>query len=187
VNAWSLAITTPAGDGRTHQLVETVDAYLSEALSSVSGMPDRVDRLLPGQSREVQLDALPPDSAVRVLAVVFDDNSSVGDPDLIRSIFQRRVTERDELERVVETFSAVLQTSHGLPALEELARRFSAAASEKESIPHRAAREAVGSYMQRATDGNVDQIEQLLRAYAGLVQRQHELAVRHSSQEGTRP
>jgi hypothetical protein len=179
VNAWSLAVTTPAGNGGAHQVVETVDAYLGEAMRGVVEMPDKLTGLLPGQTREIPLDPLPADATVRVLAVVLEDDTAVGDADRIRSIFDRRAIERDELHRVVETFADVLASSRGLPALQELKRRFDVSAPE-ESTPHRAAREAVGSYLARTTAENAAQIEQLLRQYVALVERQHELAVRHS-------
>jgi hypothetical protein len=183
VNAWSLAITTPAGPGRTHQQVRTVDAYLSEATRGVAGFPETLDRLNAGQSRVIQFDPLPADAAVSVIAVVLEDGTAAGDPAAIRSIFERRAAQRDELRGVVDTFTAVLGSQKGLAALQELKRRFAASATAQESTPHRAAREAVDSYLQRATAENADQIEQLLRGYVALVQRQHELAVRHSQQK----
>jgi hypothetical protein len=179
VNAWSLAITTPAGSGGAHQVVETVDAYLSEATRGAVGMPDRLNALLPGQTREFALDPLTADATLRVLAVVLDDDTAGGDADTIRSIFERRAVERDELHRVIGTFADVLASGRGIPALQELKRRFDVSAPE-ESTPHRAAREAVESYLRRVTAENAEQIEQLLRQYVALVERQHELAVRHS-------
>jgi len=50
----------------------------------------------------------------------------------------------------------------------------------QESTPHRTAREAVETYLQRAIAGNADAAEQSIRAYAALVARQHELAVKPS-------
>jgi hypothetical protein len=179
VNAWSLAVTTPLGNGGTHQLVETVDAYLSEATRGVVELPDKLNGLLPGQTREIALDPLPPDATARVLAVVLEDDTAMGDADAIRSIFSRRVIERDELGRVIETFADVLGSGRGIAALQELRRRFDVSAQE-ESTPHRAAREAVESYLKRVTVENADQIDQLLRQYVALVERQHDLAVRHS-------
>ena len=54
------------------------------------------------------------------------------------------------------------------------------ATGPQESTPHRTAREAVETYLQRAIAGNADAAEQSIRAYAALVARQHELAVKHS-------
>ena len=182
VNAWSLAITTPAGEGRTHQEVRTVDAFLSDSTRGVAGFPDKLDRLDAGQTRVIQLDSLPADATVRIVAVVLEDGTAAGDPNVISSIFERRALERDDLRGVVETFNAVLGSHRGIAALQELKRRF-ASSPAQESTPHRAAREAVDSYLQRATAENADQIEQLLRGYVALVERQHELAVRHSQRK----
>ena len=179
VNAWCLAVTTPAGSNGTQQVVETVDAYLSEMTRGVVGMPEQLNALLPGQTREIALDPLPAGATVRVLAVVLEDDTAAGDIDIIRAIFERRVIERDELQRVIGTFADVLGSGRGIPALQELKRRFDVSAPE-ESTPHRAARDAVESYLQRVTAENAEQIEQLLRQYVALVERQHQLAVRHS-------
>jgi hypothetical protein len=183
VIAWSLAITTSAGEGRTHQEVRTVDAYLSEATRGVEGFPERLDHLNAGQMRVMPLDPLPADASVRIVAVVLEDGTAAGDPAAIKSIFDRRAIDRDELRGVVDTFSGVLSSQHGIAALQELKRRFAASSPAQESTPHRAAREAVDSYLQRATAENADQIEQLLRGYVALVERQHELAVRHSQRK----
>jgi len=183
VNAWSLAITTPAGEGRTHQEVRTVDAYLSDATRDIPGFPEKLDRLNAGQTRVIQLDQLPADAAARIVAIVFEDGTAAGDPAAIKSIFDHRVVERDELRGVVETFAGVLGSQHGMAALRELKRRFAASSPAEESTPHRAAREAVDAYLERATSENADQIEQLLRGYVGLIERQHELAVRHAQRK----
>ena len=183
VNAWSLAITTPAGEGRTHQDVRTVDAYLSDATRDIPGFPEKLDRLNAGQTRVVQLDPLPADASARIVAVVLEDGTAAGDPAAIKSIFERRAIERDELRGVIETFNAVLGSQRGIEALQELKRRFAASSPAQESTPHRAAREGVDSYLQRATSENANQIEQLLRGYVALVERQHELALRHSRQK----
>jgi hypothetical protein len=183
VNAWSLAITTPSGEGRTRQEVRTVDAYLSEVTRGIAGFPEKLDSLSAGQTRVIQLDPLPADASARIVAVVLEDGTAAGDPAVIKSIFERRASERDELRGVVETFKGVLGSQRGIAALEELKRRFAAASPAQESTPHRAAREAVDSYFQRATAENADQIEQFLRGYVALVERQLELAVRHSQQK----
>ena len=70
-----------------------------------------------------------------------------------------------------------------MAALQEIKRRLAASSPAQESTPHRAAREAVDSYLQRATAENADQIEQLLRGYVALVERQYQLAVRHAQQK----
>jgi hypothetical protein len=183
VTAWSLAITMTAGEGRTRQSILTVDAYLSEATRDVAGFPERLDRLNAGQTRVIQLDPLPPGASAQIVAVVLEDGTSTGDSVAIKSIFDRRAIERDELRGVVEAFTSVLGSQHGIPALQEIQRRLTATSPAQESIPRRAAREAVDSYLRRATADNADQIEQLLRGYVALVQRQYDLAVRHAQQK----
>jgi hypothetical protein len=170
VIAWSLAIVTANPNGGSRRTVETVDAYLSE-----------VTRGMPGMSPKLEpLDPLPADASVEIAAVVFGDTTSAGDMQIVSSIFARRASERDELGKVVDTFDAVLQAKRGRPALEELQARFGQGAGPGESTPHRAAREAVESYMRRLTAENSDAIDQLLHAYVDVVKRQHELAVRHA-------
>jgi hypothetical protein len=176
--AWSLEVTT-GGGGRTHRVVETIDAYLSEATRGLPGFSDKTDRLLPGQSRTIPLDPLPPDAAVRVTAVVLEDKTALGDADTIRAIFDRRAAERDELRKVSEIFTDVLGRLRGLPALEELSNRLSTSPQD-ESTPHRAAREAVATYLRAARAGGVDAADRSIREYAALVEREHALAVRHS-------
>src|SRR5262245_31105612 len=55
VTAWSIAVVTPTANG-THRVVETIDAYLSEATEGIPGATARTTRLMPGQSQEIMLD-----------------------------------------------------------------------------------------------------------------------------------
>jgi hypothetical protein len=180
VTAWSLAITTPSEKGGTRRVIETMDAYLADVTRDLPRSSPHLDWLRPGQMREIPLDPLPRDATVQIVAVVLEDVTSSGDPQIIKSIFERRAGERDELRMVVDTFSNVLQSKHGVAALQELRDRFAIASGPQESTPHRTAREAVETYLQRATVGSADAAEQAIRAYAALVARQHELAVKHS-------
>jgi hypothetical protein len=157
-----------------------MDAYLADVTRDLPRSAPHLDWLRPGQTREIPLDPLPRDATVQIVAVVLEDVTSAGDPQIIKSIFERRAGERDELRMVVDTFNNVLQSKHGVAALQDLRDRFAMATGPKESTPHRTAREAVEAYLQRATGGNADAAEQAIRAYAALVARQHELAVKHS-------
>jgi hypothetical protein len=183
VTAWSLAITTPVVDGQSRRFEATVDAYLSEITRDLPGSTDKLDRLLPGQAREISLQQVPAGSSVEVIAVVLQDGTALGDARTIQSIFERRQIERDDLRAVVDIFSAVLPSTTGLPAFEELKRRFANPPQRSESTPMRSARDAVDSYLKVATLDNADALTQQLRSYADLVQRQYELAVRHSQQK----
>jgi hypothetical protein len=183
VTAWSLAITTPVVDGQSRRFEETVDAYLSEITRDLTGSTDKLDRLHPGQAREISLQQVPAGSSVEVIAVVLQDGTALGDARTIESIFERRQMERDDLRAVVDIFSAVLPSTTGLPAFEELKRRFANPSQRSESTPMRSARDAVDAYLKVATLDNTDALTQQLRSYADLVQRQYELAVRHSQQK----
>src|SRR5262249_62232626 len=59
VTAWSLAATTTSGTGRTHREVYTSDGYLSEVTHGLRGSSERLERLMPGESRQGPLDAPP--------------------------------------------------------------------------------------------------------------------------------
>jgi hypothetical protein len=183
VTAWSLAITTPVVDGQSRRFEETVDAYLSEITRDLRGATDKLDRLLPGQAREISLQQVPAGSSVEVVAVVLQDGTALGDARTIQSIFERRQMERDDLRAVMDIFNAVLPSTTGIPAFEELKRRFANPSQRSESTPMRSARDAVDAYLKVATPSNTDALTQQLRSYADLVQRQYELAVRHSQQK----
>lgn len=179
VTAWTLVITTNEKDGRSRRAVETVDAYLSEVTRDFPGMTEKVDRLMPGQSRTIELDSAAPGSTAEVTAVILEDGTAAGDPDTIASIFGQRAKERDQLKDVVDVFNAVLPSSKGIAALEEMKKRFETRSSQ-ETTPHRAAREAIDAYLQRANPSNADAIDGLVRQYADIVKREYDLAVRHS-------
>jgi hypothetical protein len=183
VTAWSLAITTPVVDGQSRRFEQTVDAYLSEITRDLTGASDKLDRLLPGQAREISVQQLPAGSSAEVVAVVLQDGTALGDAQTIQSIFERRQMERDDLRAVADIFSAVLPSTTGIPALEELRKRFANPPERSESTPMRSARDAVDAYLKVATLDNADALTQQLRSYADLVRRQYELAVRHSQQK----
>jgi hypothetical protein len=178
--AWSLAITTHPGEGRTHRVVQTSDAYLAEVTRDLPRSEPHLDWLRAGQSREIPIDPQPAGATVELVAVVMEDGSAVGDPDAIAAIFDHRRAERDELHRVVDMFEDVLASMRGLPALEALKARLRAPAQGEESVPHRTAREAVEVFVHQATEGRADQADQSVRTYAAFVQRQYDVAARHA-------
>jgi hypothetical protein len=178
VTAWALATTTRAETGRTRREVETADGYLSEITHGLPGSSERLERLLPRQSRQIALDPLPAGAAVEVIAVVLDDGTAIGDEQVIASIFARRARERDALRAVIDAFNDVLQTRHGAEALDALRDRLTAIAEREQSLPCRAALDAVETY--RGRGGSVDAIDQSLRTYAAFVTREYELAAKHA-------
>lgn|SRR5262249_28403281 len=177
VTAWSLAATSPSPNGGTHREVYTTDGYLSEATHGLPGANEQLERLMPGESRELPLDPLPSGSTVTVVAVVLDDGTAAGDEAAIASIFARRTKERDALKAVVDAFADVLPSKHGADALTALRERFAALARRDDSVPCRAALDAVQQF-QRKT--NADEIDRSLQTYAEFVKREHALAARHS-------
>jgi hypothetical protein len=176
VTAWSLA-TTESSNGRTHREVHTTDGYLSEATHGLPGAAERFERLMPGESRQVPLDPLPPGATVDVIAAVLDDGTAVGDEEALSAIFAHRAKERDALAAVVAAFKDVLPARHGADALAALRERFTALVQRDDAIPCRAALDAVQAYQQKT---NGEEIDRSLQTYAAFVTREYDLAARHS-------
>jgi len=176
VTAWSLKATTPTASG-THREVYTTDGYLSEVTHGLPKAAERLERLMPGESRDLPLDPLPEGAKVVVLAAVMDDGTAIGDEATIASIFANRVKERDALKAVVDIFNDVLPAKHGAEALSALKERFAALVEHRDTVPCHAALEAVQSYEKRAKP---DQVDKSLKTYADFVSREYELAVKHS-------
>jgi hypothetical protein len=177
VTAWSLAASSPNAQGGTHREVYTTDGYLSEATHGLPKAAERFERLMPGQSRELPLDPLPEGAKVTVIATVLDDGTAIGEEGALASIFANRAKERDALKTVVDAFNAVLPNQHGAAALAALKDRFSALVERNDNVPCHAALDAVQAYEQRSQS---DQIDQSLRTYADFVNREYQLAVKHS-------
>jgi hypothetical protein len=176
VTAWSLKATAPTATGK-HREVYTTDGYLSEVTHGLPRAAERLERLMPGESRELPLDPLPEGATVEVIAAVMDDGTAIGEEAAITSIFANRVKERDALKAVVDTFNAVIPAKHGTDALSELKERFTTLVEHRDSVPCHAALEAVQAYEKRAKP---DQVDKSLRTYADFVTREYALAVKHS-------
>jgi hypothetical protein len=182
VTAWSLAATSPTPNG-THREVYTADGYLSEVTHGLPGSNPRLERLTPGESRELPLDPLPPGSTVAVIAAVLDDGTAIGDEQAIASIFSKRAAERDALKAVVDAFGEVLPAKHGTEALAGLRDRLAALARRDDAVPCRAALAAVQAYQQKTT---ADEIDRALQQYASFVGREYDLAARHAQRRATK-
>ena len=176
VTAWSIAAITPTATG-THREVYTTDGYLSEATHGLPKAAERLERLMPGESRDLPLDPLPEGATIDVVATVMDDGTAIGDEAALASIFKNRVRERDALKAVVDAFTAVLPAKHGAEALSELKDRFTALAERNDSVPCHAALDSVQAFEKKAQP---DQIDKSLRTYADFVAREYELAAKHS-------
>ena len=180
VTAWSLAATTEPAPGRTHREVYTTDGYLSEATHGLPKAAQRLERLMPGESRDLPLDPLPAGAKVEVIATVLDDRTAIGDEEVLRSIFANRVKERDALKTVVDAFNQVLPAMHGADALSALRDRFQALVAREDNVPCHAALDAVQTYQSRA---DAAQIDGSLRTYADFVTREYQLAAKHSERK----
>ena len=180
VTAWSVAATTETCGGRTHREVYTTDGYLSEATHGLPRAAERLERLMPGQSRELPLDPLAAGARVEVIAAVLDDGTALGEEAVLASIFATRVKERDALKTVVDAFNGVLSAKHGADALAALKGRFAALVARDDNVPCRAALDAVQAYERK---GSADVIDQSLGAYADFVTREYELAAKHSQRK----
>jgi hypothetical protein len=176
VTAWSLAATSPTSTG-THREVFTTDGYLSEITQDLPNAAKRLERLMPGESRDLPLGSLPGDARLDVVAVVLDDGTAVGEEAPIASIFANRVKERDALKSVADAFDAVLPSTHGAAALAALKDRFAALVDRDDSVPCHAALDAVQAYERKAGAAEIDAS---LRKYADFVRREYELAAKHS-------
>jgi hypothetical protein len=177
VTAWSLAATSPSANGGTHREVYTADGYLSEVTHGLPGANDRIERLMPGESRELPLDPLPPGTTVSVVAAVLDDGTAVGEESAVASIFERRAKERDALKSVADAFGEVLPAKHGADALAALRERFAALVQRNDAVPCRAALDAVQQFQKKSS---AEDIDRSLQTYADFVRREYALAARHA-------
>lgn len=177
VTAWSLAATTESAGGRTHREVYTTDGYLSEVTHGLPKAAERLERLMPGEARDLPLDPLPAGAKVEVVATVMDDGTAMGEEKAITSIFANRVKERDALKAVVDAFNTVLPGKHGSEALSALKDRLSALVERDDNVPCHAALDAVQAYERK---GQPNQVDKSLRSYADFVTREYALAVKHS-------
>jgi hypothetical protein len=180
VTAWSLAAISRTSTG-THREVYTADGYLSEATHGLPGSNPRLERLAPGESRELPLDPLPSGSTVEVIAAVLEDGTAIGDEEALASIFAKRAKERDALKAVADAFRDVLPATHGAEALASLRDRFAALVQRDDAVPCRAALAAVQAYQQKT---NADEIDRALQQYASFVGREYDLAARHAKRRG---
>jgi hypothetical protein len=177
VTAWSLAATTEKAGGGTHREVYTTDGYLSEATHGLPKAAERLERLMPAESRELPLDPLPAGATVDVIAAVMDDGTAVGEETALAAIFANRVKERDALKAVADVFNAVLPQKRGAEALSALRDRFNALVQQNDSVPCHAALDAVLAYERKA---QAPEIDTSLRTYADFVNREYQLAAKHS-------
>ena len=180
VTAWSIAAVTETAAGRTHREVYTTDGYLSEVTHGLPKAAERLERLMPGEARDLPLDPLPAGAKVDVIATVMDDGTGIGDEKALASIFANRAKERDALKAVVDAFNDVLPAKHGAEALAALQDRLTALVTRDDNVPCHAALDAVQTYEKR---GQADQVDQSLQTYAEFVNKEYALAQKHSQRK----
>jgi hypothetical protein len=175
--AWSLAVTTESPQGRRHREVYTTDGYLTEATHGLPESDQRLERLMPGEARDLTLNPLPPGARVEVIATILEDTTAIGDEAALGSIFAHRTQERDAMKAVVDAFNEVLTTLHGPEALTALRDRLAALVARGDNVPCHAALDAVQAFQQKT---DAEAIDASLRNYAEFVGKEYELAAKHS-------
>jgi hypothetical protein len=177
ITAWSFSVATPTATGVHHE-GHSADVYLSEVTGNLPGAQPHLDRIMPGQSRAVPVDAAGAGASVQLTALILQDGTGLGDPAALKTFFDRRAAEREQLRQVADAFRAVLTSKRGTAALEELQQRLRSGNAESE--PHRTAREAVDALLQKAKTGAEDDADRSVRTYADFVAKQYETAVAHA-------
>src|SRR5262245_11044611 len=129
INAWAFAISAPNASGGIRRVFHSSDVYMSEVTGGLQGAEPHLRVLQPGEMRAMPVDPLPAGVSVQVVAVLLDDNTAYGDEQTIASFFEKRVVERDALKKVVDIFTAALQSQKGSAALQDLKRRFAEGAN----------------------------------------------------------
>ena len=121
---------------------------------------------MPGESRELALNPLPPGAKVEVIATILEDTTAIGDEAALGSIFAHRTQERDAMKAVVDAFNEVLTTLHGVEALTALRDRLAALVARGDNVPCHAALDAVQAFQQKT---DAEAIDASLRNYAEFV------------------
>ena len=178
ITAWSFTVSTPNPNGAHHE-THTADVYLSEVTGKLPGAEPHLDRIMPGQSRVLPIDGASAGATVAISALVLQDGTALGDAAAIKTLFEHRALERDQLRSVSETFRTVLAAKRGTAALADLKQQLQAL-SGGESVPHRTALDAVDALLRKAQAGNEDDADRSAREYAEFVTKQYDAAVAHS-------
>lgn len=178
ITAWSYIVSTPTATGAHHEN-HTADVYLSEVTGKLPGAEPHLDRIMPGQSRALPIDAASAGATVEIAALVLQDGTALGDAAVIKTLFDHRALERDELRAVAEMFRTVLAAKRGTAALADLKQQLQPLASG-ESVPRRTALDAVDVLLRKAQAGNEDEADRSARTYAEFVAKQYDAAVAHS-------
>ena len=177
MTAWRFVVSTPTATG-IHRETHSADVYLSEVTGNLPGAQPHLDRIMPGQSRALVVDAAGADASVQLTAVVLQDGTGLGDPGALKAFFDHRAAERDQLHAVAEMFREVLAAKRGTAALEELKRRLQSGGEDSE--PGRTARDAADALLRKAQAGGEEEADRSARSYSDFVAKQYETAVTHA-------
>jgi hypothetical protein len=177
ITAWSFTVSTPTATG-VHREAHSADVYLSEVTGNLPGAQPHLDRIMPGQSRALPVDAAGADATVQLTALILQDGTGLGDAAALKTFFDQRAVERDQLRAVADTFRTVLASKRGTAALEELQQRLQSGGDDSE--PRRTARDAVDALLRKAKAGSEDEADRSARTYADFVAKQYETAVAHT-------
>jgi hypothetical protein len=177
ITAWSFTVATPTATG-VHREGHSADVYLSEVTGSLPGAQPHLDRIMPGQSRALPVDVAGAEATVQLTALILQDGTGLGDPAALKTFFDHRATEREQLRQVADAFRSVLASKRGMAALEDLRQRLQSGTDESE--PRRTARATVDALLQKAKAGSEDDADRSVRTYADFVAKQYETAVAHT-------
>ena len=180
ITAWSFTVATPTATG-VHREGHSADVYLSEVTGHLPGAQPHLDRVMPGQSRALPVDVAGADASVELTALILQDGTGLGDPAALKTFFDHRATEREQLRQVAEVFRTVLASKRGMAALEDVRERLRSGIDESE--PLRTAREAVDALLQKAKAGSEDDADRSVRTYADFVAKQYDTAVAHAAKK----
>ena len=177
ITAWSFTVATPTATG-VHREGHSADVYLSEVTGNLPGAQPHLDRIMPGQSRALPVDVAGAEATVQLTALILQDGTGLGDPTALKTFFDHRATEREQLRQVADAFRSVLASKRGMAALEDLRQRLQSGTDESE--PRRTARATVDALLQKAKAGSEDDADRSVRTYADFIAKQYETAVAHT-------
>jgi hypothetical protein len=178
ITAWAFIVSTPTATGAHHE-THSADVYLSEVTGKLLGAEPHLNRIMAGESRALPIDAAGAGASVQISALVLQDGTALGDAAAIKTFFDHRAVERDQLRAVAEAFRTVLATKRGAAALTDLKQQLQAAGGQ-DSVPRRTAVDAVEALLRNAQAGNEEAADRSARAYAEFVSKQYDAAVAHA-------
>jgi len=182
--AWSVTVVVTDPHGTLiRQSAITVDEYRADAQRGfVSGDQLAHSLLRPGQPRRFELPG-PFDSRLLVTvtpaAMVFLDRTSVGDPLMIASIFDRRAEERDARAEMLRQLVDVRARYAGPAALKEAMKRLSRPVTPDPGHARELCEKNLREALARSEAADTDPVVELSRQIE-MVRREYDAAVRHA-------